>query len=159
MGDPWPWLWLAVAVACALGELLVAGTFMLLPVAAGAALALVLALVGAPEAVQVVAFVGGSAAALAALRPLARRLDIDTPANGVGAKRWMGEDAVVLEEIPAGTTETGLVRVGREQWRAESRDGQGVAVGSVVRVIDVKGTRLVVWPRALEVDINQEGAH
>jgi membrane protein implicated in regulation of membrane protease activity len=52
----------------------------------------------------------------------------------------------VLEEIPAGTHETGLVRIGRQEWRAESRDGTPVPAGSRAKVIEVVGTRLVVWP-------------
>jgi membrane-bound ClpP family serine protease len=36
--------------------------------------------------------------------------------------------------------------VGREEWRAETADGSPVAAGSTVRVVDMRGTRLVVWP-------------
>jgi len=36
------------------------------------------------------------------------------------------------------------VRVGREEWRAESTDGSPIPTGSQVRVADVRGTRVVV---------------
>jgi membrane-bound ClpP family serine protease len=54
----------------------------------------------------------------------------------------------------------GLVRVDREEWRAESVDGAVIAQGATVRVADVQGTRLVVSPAgtpALEPD-GQEGS-
>lgn len=148
MDDPevWRWVWLTVAVVGLVAEMASAGTFFALPFAIGAAIACVLAFVDAPLAIQWLAFVGVSFAGVAALRPLANRLDINSPSDGVGAKRWIGQTAKVLAEIPAGVNECGMVRVGREEWRAESRDGTPVPEGTLVRVIDVTGTRLVVWP-------------
>jgi membrane protein implicated in regulation of membrane protease activity len=146
--DPevWRWVWLAVAVAGLVGEMASAGTFFALPFAIGAGIACVLAFVDAPLALQWLAFVGVSFAGVAALRPLARRLDIHTSSEGIGAKRWIGQTAKVLDDIPAGINETGMVRVGREEWRAETGDGSPVTAGSTVRVVDIRGTRLVVWP-------------
>ena len=148
MGDPelWRWIWLGTVVVFVLGEAATAGTFFLLPFGIGAAAAAVLAFAGLGVGLEWLAFVAVSAASVAALRPLAKRLDAGTPVLGVGAKRWQGETAVVLQDIPAGTAATGLVRVGREEWRAESVDGSAIAVGTVVRVVDVIGTRLRVWP-------------
>lgn len=148
MEDPevWQWVWLTAAVLCLVAEMASAGTFFALPFAIGAGVACVLAFVDAPLALQWLAFVGLSFAGVAALRPLARRLDIHTPSDGIGAKRWTGQTATVLQAIPPGVNECGMVRIGREEWRAESRDGTPVPVGTLVRVIDVTGTRLVVWP-------------
>jgi len=148
VGDPelWRWIWLGTVVVFVLGEAATAGTFFLLPFGIGAAAAAMLAFAGLGVGLEWLAFVAVSAASVAALRPLAKRLDAGTPVLGVGAKRWQGETAVVLQDIPAGTAATGLVRVGREEWRAESVDGSAIAVGTVVRVVDVIGTRLRVWP-------------
>ena len=148
MGDPelWRWIWLGTVVVFVLGEAATAGTFFLLPFGVGAAAAAVLAFAGVGVGLEWLAFVAVSAASVAALRPLAKRLDSGLPVVGVGAKRWQGETAVVLQPIPAGAAETGLVRVGREEWRAESVDGSAIAEGTVVRVVDVIGTRLRVWP-------------
>lgn len=148
MSDPevWRWVWLAAAVGFTVGEAASAGTFFVLPFGVGAAVAAVLAFVGAGLGLEWLAFVAVSAACVAGLRPLARRLDVDIPALGVGAKRWQGETALVLRDIPRGASETGLVRVGREEWRAESVDGSPIAAGTPVRVVDVVGTRLRVWP-------------
>jgi membrane protein implicated in regulation of membrane protease activity len=144
--DVWRWIWLGASVVGVVGEMAAAGTFFLLPFGIGAGAAFVLAFLGAPLVLQWLAFVAVSAVAVVATRPLARRLEASSPTAGVGARRLMGEIATVLDDIPAGTHETGLVRVGREEWRAESRDGTPVPAGASVRVIDVVGTRVVVWP-------------
>jgi membrane protein implicated in regulation of membrane protease activity len=52
----------------------------------------------------------------------------------------------VLSEIPAGVHATGLVRVEREEWRAESVDGSAIPAGTAVEVLRVDGTRLIVGP-------------
>lgn len=149
--EVWRWIWLGVTVLAVLGELSTAGTFFLLPFGIGAGLATLAAFAGAGLAGQWLVFVAVTVAAVIATRPLARRMDIDSPSAGIGAKRLMGETAVVLQAIPAGVHECGLVRIGREEWRAESREGTPVPAGSFVRVVDVVGTRVVVWPTGEEL--------
>lgn len=143
------WVWLVAAVALAVGELTVAGGFFLLPFAIGALVASVLAFAGVGVLGEVIAFVAVSGATFAGLRPLARRLDRDGPTDGIGAKRLIGRDAVVLQAIPGGTDELGLVRVDREEWRAQAVDGGAVAAGATVRVVEQRGTRVLVHPVAL----------
>lgn len=144
--ETWRWIWLGAVVVFALGELATAGSFFLLPFAVGALVSMILAFADIGLVWQWIAFVGVSGASFAALFPLRHRLDRDAPAVGVGAKRLIGEPAKVLEPIPGGQAETGLVRVGREEWRAESVDGRPVPVGQAVKVVEVRGTRVVVWP-------------
>ena len=84
-----------------------------------------------------------------ALRPVARRLDQGETAEGIGAKRLIGETGTVIEPIP--DHELGLVRVHREEWRAQSVDGTSVGEGTRVKIVEVKGTSLVVWPAEQQV--------
>jgi membrane protein implicated in regulation of membrane protease activity len=142
--ETWRWIWLVAATTFGVGEMASAGTFFLAPFALGAVVAAVLAFVDVGLAVEWLAFVGVSAGSFAALRPLARRLDRGEPTDGIGARRLIGQPATVLETIPAGLHELGLVRVQREEWRAETVDGSAADVGTVVRVVDQRGTRLVV---------------
>lgn len=146
MEDPeiWRWMWLAAVGIFAVGEALIAGSFFLLPFAAGAVVAAVLAFAGASVAVQWVAFVAVSAVGSVLLIPLRRRLDRVEPQDGIGSRRLIGQEAVVLVAIGSGPGEVGEVRVGRETWRAESRDQQAFAAGSTVLVSDVRGTAVVV---------------
>ena len=140
--ETWRWIWLVTAMVFALGEMASAGTFFLAPFALGAAVAAVLAFADIGLTVEWLAFVGISVATFASLRPLARRLDRGEPTDGIGAKRLIGQKATVLEAIPDG--ELGLVRVNREEWRAETIDGSPLDVGAVVQVGEPRGTRLVV---------------
>lgn len=142
----WRWVWLAVAAGAVLGEMATAGSFFLLPFALGGGVAAALAFAGVGVAVEWLVFVAVSVAGIAATRPLARRLDAASPVEGVGARRWIGQTGTVLEAIPAGPHETGLVRLGGQRWRAESLEGTAIGPGSLVKVVDLAGTRLVVWP-------------
>lgn len=148
----WQWIWLTAALVFALGEMATAGSFFLLPFALGAAAATGLAFADGTIGWQWVTFLAVSGATFAALRPLARRLDRDYDHQpGFGADRWTGKVGTVLSEIPGGANELGLVRVDREEWRAESADTRPIAPGTTVEVVRVEGTRVVVRPRAEEI--------
>ncbi len=144
--ETWRWIFLAVAVLFTIGEIAMAGTFFLLPFAAGALLAGLAGFLGAPVAIEWLLFVGASAVATSVLWPLRRRLDSRNPRAEIGANRWVGRQACVLRDIPGGIGETGLVRLDREEWRAESVMGVPIRAGSTVLVSRVDGTRLVVLP-------------
>ena len=141
--EEWRWVWIVGSAVFAVGEILTTGSFFLLPFAVGALVAAILAFAGIGVAVEWVAFVAVSIAVLVALRPLARRLDRSALDQGGGARRLVGMRATVIEAIP-GDAELGMVRVERGEWRAQSTDGSAIAEGTVVRVADIQGTRLVV---------------
>lgn len=153
--DVWRWIWLVAAVAFALGEMSAAGSFFLLPFAIGAAVAAVLAFLGVNLTIEWLAFLALSAATFAAFRPLARKLDRDAPADGVGAKRLIGEHATVLVDIPGRGDDLGLIRVHREEWRAESGDGRPIRKGTTVKVVEIRGTRAVVFPLDIADDTKE----
>ena len=143
--DSWRWIWLGAAVIFGIGEMATPGAFFLAPFGIGALVAAGLAFADVSLAGQWFAFVGVSVVAFAGLRPLARRLDRDTGASdGVGSRRLIGRPGVVLEAIEPG--HLGLVRVDREEWRAESVDRRAVPSGAEVRVTNVEGTRVIVTP-------------
>jgi len=144
--DAWPWIWLAAAVVFVLGELAIAGAFVLLPFGIGAAVACLLAFLDADPVVQWLAFVGVSGGCFVGLWRFRHRFDQDEPHDGIGARRLIGQPGVVLRSLPGGPSGVGLVRVGREEWRAESVDGRPIAEGATVKVVEVRGTSVVVWP-------------
>lgn len=142
--EAWRWVWVGAAVLFGLGEMATPGSFFLAPFAIGAGIAAILAFADASLAWQWAAFVGISLATLFALRPLARRLDAQGSSDGVGARRLIGREGVVLSLISAG--EPGIVRVEREEWRADSVDHATIPEGTSVRITEVEGTRVIVTP-------------
>lgn len=150
----WRWVWLVAALVFGLGEMASAGTFFLAPFALGAAGAALISFLGAPIGLGWLVFVGLSGVSFAALRPVARRLDASTRNPlGVGATRLVGERGIVLSAVPEGPDEMGLVRIGREEWRAQSMDGSAIAAQTPVTVLEVRGTRVIVFPTGLPIPI------
>lgn len=144
--ETWRWIWLVAGVVFAAGEIVVAGTFFLLPFGIGAFAASAVAFATTSVTASWIVFIAVSVAAFATLVPLGRRLNARSGHTeaGVGAGRWVGRQGVVLVEIPGGAGETGLVRIDREEWRAESLGTDAIAAGSQITVVRVDGTRLVV---------------
>jgi membrane protein implicated in regulation of membrane protease activity len=144
MDEPESWRWIRVVAALVfgLGEMSTPGSFFLAPFGVGALVAAVLAFAGVSVGLEWLAFVGVSVACLFALRPLAHRLDRELTPHGIGSRRLIGRDGVVLEAIPAG--DLGVVRVDREEWRAVTTDRAPLEVGTAITVIEVEGTKVVV---------------
>lgn len=141
----WAAIWLATAAAFGIGEILIAGSFFLLPFAVGALAASIVSVIGAHVLISWSTFLVVSVASFLGLRPLARRLDAAAPdVSGIGANRLVGATGTVLMPISATPGEAGMVKVGTEEWRADSRPGHAIAAGSEIRVVEVQGTRLVV---------------
>jgi membrane protein implicated in regulation of membrane protease activity len=150
MEDPTLWgvIWLVVAAAAGVGEIFLAGSFFLLPFAAGGLAASLASFLGASLALSWLIFVCVTFVSFLAMRPLARRMNaVESPAR-VGANRLVGEHGIVLTTIPGGPAEIGMVRIHREEWRAESVVARPLEPGTPVRVVDVTGTRVRVEPVA-----------
>ena len=155
--ETWRWIWLVAVIAFTVGELTVAGSFYLAPLAVGALVASVAAFAGVPVAGEWALFLAGSATTFAAMRPLARRLESRAPHTAVGAHRWISREALVTQDIPGHPGGGGQVRLDREQWRAESLTGAPIRAGSTVLVSRVDGTRLVVVPIHEPAELPYEG--
>jgi membrane protein implicated in regulation of membrane protease activity len=135
------WIWMILAAIFVVGEIFTAA-FFLLWFGVGAAIAGVLALLGAGMGWQLAVFIVVSLVLFAVSRKFADRFTKEQP-PGIGADRFIGEPCVVLEEIN-NAENTGRVRMDREEWRAESGTGEVLATGTRVIVTGVSGTHLVV---------------
>ena len=139
--DVMSWLWLGAAVLFGVVEALTAGLVSIWFVA-GAAAALIGALLGAGTGVQAALFLAVSAAALAATRPLVRRFTKDGTV-ATNADRALGETAKVTEAIDNAAS-TGAVYVDGKTWTARSADGTVIPAGSRVVVESMEGVKLFV---------------
>jgi len=147
-----------VILAVVLSALEVAVTgFFVLPFGLGAGVAAVAGFLGAPPLVQAIIFLGSSAGFYLALRPLSKRLNSEEPTEGIGAQRLLGAVGTVLERIEHG--DSGMVRIDREEWPAECSSPQALVEGQSIRVIEVRGTRVVVEPEHTESLGRGEGTH
>jgi membrane protein implicated in regulation of membrane protease activity len=143
----WLWFWIGAAIVLAIAELVTPFLFFMISFAVGATLAGIIAGLDGGVAFQWVSFLVASVGALAVLVPIGHRIaHAEGEDEAEGATRWVGRVAEVLEEIPTGAHATGLVRLERAKWRAETDAGEPVPAGEQVEVVGVRGTRLVVAP-------------
>ncbi len=144
----WVWVWLGAAVFFGFGELVTPFLFFSLSFAVGAGAGALAAAVDVGVGAQWAVFLLVSALSLLVFVPIGHRLARGGPVDEAaeGATRWVGRIAVVLEDIPDGPHSTGLVRLERTQWRAETDAGTAIPAGAQVEVLAVRGTRLVVAP-------------
>ncbi|MCJ7497057.1 MAG: NfeD family protein [candidate division Zixibacteria bacterium] len=135
------WVWIAIAACFVIAEIFHMG-FFLLWFGVGAALAGILSLLGFGMGWQLGSFIVVSAVLFAVSRRFAERFTKKQP-PGVGADRFIDKKGLVIEEIN-NLKNTGRVRIGKEEWRADSDTGEVISPGQTVEVIKVEGTHLVV---------------
>jgi membrane protein implicated in regulation of membrane protease activity len=159
--EAWRWIWLVGVALFGVAEVVTPVAFLFLPVAIGAGAAAVGAFAGLDVPFEVALFVVVTAIAYAVLWPIGKRIALGEGGthHRSGAHRWVGREALVLDEIPAGHGGTGTVRLDRERWRAEAGAGTAIPAGSTVLVTRVDGTRLVVLPLDVPPPPLDPGAH
>ena len=136
-------LWALIAVALTVGEIATPGLFFLGPIAIAAIAAAIVAAVGGGWAAQVIVFAGASGAALALLRPIARRHLRMPTAIRTGSAKLVGEKATVVERVDHSG---GRVRIGGEIWSARAFDAnQVLEPGARVEVAQIEGATALVY--------------
>ena len=135
------WIWMAIAAIFAIAEIFTMG-FFLLWFGVGAAVAGVLALLGLGMGWQLGAFVVISFVLFAISRSFAERFTKTQP-PGIGADRFIHKKGVVIEEID-NIKNSGRVRIGKDEWRADNDTDEVIPVGKTVEVVSIEGTHLVV---------------
>ncbi|HAF67608.1 MAG TPA: hypothetical protein DCL16_00685 [Acidimicrobiaceae bacterium] len=142
--DTWRWIWLAIAAVLITGEMFVAGTFILIPFGLSAAVAMVLAFLGAPLLVDWLVFVGLGGALFSVFWRKSRvsMAAMKSP-PGAGHDRLIGVLGRTTESIPVDPASSGMVKVGGEEWRAISDHGP-IDAGCTVEIVEIRGTRVVV---------------
>ena len=136
-------LWAIAAVLLAIGELVTPGLFFLGTLALAAVAAAITAGLGGGVILQVLVFIAGSLAAVAILRPIARR-HLHMPAiSRTGTAALVGTKALVLERVD---TNGGRVKIGGEEWSARAFfDEQVLEPGARVEVAKIEGATALVF--------------
>lgn len=142
-----PWIaWLLVAAAFGVAEFFTL-TLAFGLLAAAAVVAAVVAGLGGPLLIQILAFAVTGAVGLLVVRPIAHRHMKNPPLTRDGTEALVGRKAVVLQEV---TAAHGLIKLAGEEWSARALDeSQVIPVGALVDVMEIEGATAVVYPREL----------
>lgn len=138
----WFWVWVALAVILSVAEIFTAGFFML-PFGVGAAVAALLEFLFPGSLTwQWASFVLLSSLLLVVMRRFADHVTHEPPQR-VAGDRLIDRTGVVIARLEPHTL-NGMVRVDREEWRADAPGDEPVDVGTPIVVVAVEGTHLVV---------------
>ncbi len=135
-------VWLVAMVVLLIVEAVVPGLISIW-FAAGALVALVFSLFGAPLWLQFVVFLVVSIALLALTRPFAKKY-VNGKTQPTNADRIIGKECIVTEEID-NLRGTGAVSVDGKIWTARlNREAGSVPAGRVVEAVRIDGVKLIV---------------
>ena len=110
--------------------------------AIGSVCALIAAMLGAPLWLQIIWFVLISALTLVLTRPLAKKY-INSKSEATNADRIIGSECRVTERID-NLSATGAVSADGKIWTARTPDGSIIETGTIVRVREIQGVKLIV---------------
>ncbi len=135
------YLWLAVAVFLGIVEALTMGLTTIW-FCGGALVAGLLAYLGAPEIVQIVAFIAVSGVLLGFTRPIAKR-KLNAEVKKTNSDALIGEIGIVTKDILP--LEVGQVKIKGNVWSAVLEDGrEPIPESRKVQVVKIEGVKLIV---------------
>ena len=137
-------LWAAILVFAIIAEV---GTAALVSVwfMPGIAAALILAILEVAPWIQLVVFLALSAACFFLGFKFFRKRMFKNPKTRMNADGLIGELGVVTEEID-NLAETGSVKIQHQIWSARSANEEKIPAGSVVRIEEISGVKLICKP-------------
>ncbi|MBD3272971.1 NfeD family protein [Candidatus Dependentiae bacterium] len=133
-------IWLIIALLFLLAELTTPGLFLFIAFALGSVVASIFAFLDFSFILQCLTFLLGFAVSFFILRFLVKSRDKRKILTNVYALK--GKSANVIKKIDKNGK--GLVKVGGEVWTAQGFDGLSFEENEVVKVVSIKGSRLIV---------------
>ncbi len=133
--------WLIVFAALLIAEIATAGNLVSIWFSFGALAAFLVQKLGFGVIGQLVAFIVVSLALLVLTKPFVKK--VKPKYEPTNLDRLLGKTCIVTEqvdELGAG----GSVAIDGKEWSVLSADGKAIAAGARVRVIDIKGVKLIV---------------
>jgi membrane protein implicated in regulation of membrane protease activity len=141
--DTWV-IWVIIAVALLIVEATTTA-FVAVYFGIAAIVAAIVGLVGGPLVLQIAAFAIAAVAGLWLTRPALQRAATSGPQLRTGVEAMRGRKGVVTKAIAE--LEPGQVRVDGDIWSARSFfDGEQLAVGTRIEVVEIKGVTALVLP-------------
>lgn len=134
--------WLLVALGLLLLELSTPGLFFFIAFAFGAVCAAIAAFLCLSIISQICIALISSTLCFIAIKyffATHKTKNFDSKTN---VEALIGEEAIVVEAI--GPNQPGAIRVKRELWGAILRDGSMLQIGTIVKIVDIQGNKLVV---------------
>lgn len=131
------WLvWLIITVVCLILEL-ISFDFFLTCFSIGAFCAMIVALVGSPIWIQVLAFAVFSVLSIWLIRPrLLRSLHARGHDRKSNAEALIGREGIIIDDIkPDGS---GYVKIDGDAWRAVTPGGEPIEKGEHVRIVKME---------------------
>ncbi len=117
--------------------------------AVGALAALITQLTGAPMGFQVFVFIAVSAAALAMLRPIAKKY-FNPKLTRTNVDALAGKTCLCVTAID-NLEGVGQVKIGDVEWSARSTTGEPIPAGTEVKIDRVEGVKVYVTPVTVAV--------
>ena len=145
-------LWLVLLIVFLVVEA-VTVTLVSLWFAAGALAALLVSFFGAAIWLQVLIFLAGSAVALAALRPVARKY-IKPKVTATNVDAVIGSTGLVTVAVD-NVTAAGQVKLGAMVWSARSTSGEPIPEGTLVRADRIEGVKVFVSPVKVPAELSR----
>lgn len=136
--------WLAAVITLGVIEALTVG-LVTVWFALGALAALISSLFGGPLWLQILLFIVVTAVSLVTTRPLVKKYFNKSSHKATNADMVIGEKVPVTEAIN-NLEGTGAVKCQGKEWSARSENGEIIAEGQIVTVVEIKGVKLVVKP-------------
>lgn len=140
--DPYIVLWLVILIGFVFVELSTV-TLTSIWFAAGALVALIIAMFDGHFSVQLVAFLAVAFGCLIATRPWAKKF-VNAKKVSTNADRAIGEEVRLLERV-SNLDHTGRAVVLGQEWTVRAEDDKTIIEeGELVRVIRINGVKLIV---------------
>ncbi len=132
-------IWLILGAILIIAEM-VTPSFFLIWFGIGGLIAAAAAYLHASATIQWIVFLASSAALVLCSRLFARKVTPGPPPSRQNVDEYLGETGVVVQKDPHANT--GVIRVKREAWRADS--SEVLEEGALVEVVGSEGVHLKV---------------
>ncbi len=136
-------IWLIIAGLFFIGEILTVG-FLIFWLGIGALIAMFVSLATSSVIIQTSVFVISSGLLILITQPFIQKF-VDIRSIKTNAYSVIGKRCLVIKDIDS-INSTGQVKINGEVWSALSDDEELIKEGTYVKIVDIKGVKVIVKP-------------